>query len=365
MKSKTHIFPLIIAVAALLGALAGCSDKPKDGRKAVSGATVQATLITVENALLPIVATAPGSVVAEQQAQIASRLMGFIREVHVQEGQAVAAGQRLFTVDPADIQGQVNMARAGQAQADAAQADAKNDYERFGTLYKEEAIPKLQWDKIRLQYQVSQQQAAAAHAAYDTASAQMKYATVVAPFAGVVTQKMAHAGDLAAPGRPVLALENQDRMQVQTSVARDVYSQLKLGSEVALQVNGKGGDIVGKVVNLVPAADPVTHSHLVKIDLPRGHGLRSGSFVQVAFPLGAREGIRVPVSAILERAGITGVFVADKEGVVQYRMVRTGAVTGGKVEIQAGLNPGERVVTSSATGLQNGDKVASGGNGNG
>lgn len=365
MKSKTHVFPMIIAVSVAFGALAGCSDKPKEGQKTVSGGTVQATLVTVESAQLPVISTAPGNVVAEQQAQIASRLMGFIREMNVQEGQSVSAGQRLFTVDPADIQGQVNMARAGLAQADAALADAKNDYERFGTLYKEEAIPKLQWDKIRLQYQVSQQQAAAAHAAYDTASAQMKYATVVAPFAGVVTQKMAHAGDLAAPGRPVLALENPDRMQVQTSVSRDVYAQLKPGSEVMLQLDGKGGDIAGKVVNMVPAADPVTHGHLVKIELPQGHGLRSGSFVQVAFPLGVRQGIRVPASAILERAGITGVFVADAQGVVQYRMVRTGAATGGKVEIQAGLNPGERVVTSSATGLQNGDKVVSGGNGNG
>ncbi len=365
MKLKTLVFPLMIAVSVVLGVLAGCSDKPKEGQKAVSGATVQATLVTVESTLLPIVSTTPGSVIAEQQAQIASRLMGFIREMNVQEGQTVVAGQRLFTVDPTDIQGQVNMARAGQAQADAALADAKNDYERFGALYKEEAIPKLQWDKIRLQYQVSQQQAAAAHAAHDTASAQMKYATVLAPFAGVVTQKMAHAGDLAAPGRPVLALENTERLQVQTSVPPDVFSQLKPGSAVSIQVSGKGGDVVGKVVNLVPAADPVTHSHLVKIDLPQGHGLRSGSFVQVAFPLGTRAGIRIPASAILERAGITGVFVADAQGVVQYRMVRTGTATSGKVEIQAGLNPGERVVTSSTTELQNGDKVVSGGKVNG
>ena len=361
MNPSIRILPAAIAVSL---ALAGCGEKAGDKHAAIPGATVQASIVTVEKTVLPIVSTSPGSVIAEQQAQIASRLMGFIRELNVQEGQSVTAGQRLFTVDPTDIQGQVNMARAGLAQAEAAQADAKNDYERFGTLYKEEAIPKLQWDKIRLQYQVSQQQAASAHAAFDTASSQMKYATVVAPFSGVVTQKMAHVGDLASPGKPVLVLENPARLQVQTNVARDVYSLLKVGSNVVIQADGQGGDIAGKVANLVPAADPVTHSYLVKIDLPQGHGLRSGSFVQVAFPLGAREGIRVPGSAVLERAGITGVFVVDAQGVAQYRMVRTGTATGGKVEIQAGLNPGERVVTSSSTGLQNGDKVVNRGNGN-
>lgn len=365
MNSKSPILPAVIAASLVLALLAGCGEKPEDKQAAVPGASIKADVVTVQKAVLPIVATSPASVVAGQQAQIASRLMGFIREMNVEEGQAVVAGQRLFTVDPTDIQGQMNMARAGLAQSEAALADAKIDYERFGALYKEEAIAKMQWDKIRLQYQVSQQQAAAARAAFDTAAAQMKYATVQAPFAGVITQKMANAGDLAAPGRPVLVLENPASLQVRTGVTREVFSQLKLGDAVSIQVEGQASDLAGKVAHLVPAADPVTHSYLVKINLPVGHGLRSGNFVRAAFPLGSREGIRVPASALLQRAGISGVFVVDAQGIARYRMVRVGAATGGNVEIQAGLNPGERVVTSATTNMQSGDKVVSQGNGNG
>ena len=356
---------LAAAVLALSAGLSGCSDKAKEPTVLPAGASVQATAITVEKASLPIVATSPGNVIAQQQAMISSRLMGFLREINVQEGQHVAAGQKLFAVDPTDIQGQMAMARAGLSQAEAALADANNDFERFGTLYKEEAIPKMQWDKIRLQHQMTQQQVSMARAGFNTAAAQMKYATVTAPFAGIITQKMANAGAMAAPGQPVLMLENTDRLQVQTSVARDIFTQLKVGTVVAILAEGQGSDIVGKVANLVPAADPVTHSYLVKIDLPAGNSLRSGSFVQVAFALGEREGVRVPVSAILTRAGITGVFVVDAQGVAKYRMVRTGATTGGNIEILAGLNPGERVVTSSVSALQNGDKVVNQGNGNG
>lgn len=356
---------LAVAVLALSAGVSGCNNSAQEPVAAQSSAPVKATLSTVEKEVLPVITTAPGHVFAQQQAQMASRLMGFLREIYVVEGQHVSAGQRLFAVDPTDIQGQMNMAHAGLSQAEAALVDAKNDYERFGALYKEEAIPKMQWDKIRLQYQMTQQQVAAARAGFDTASAQMKYATVVAPFAGVVTQKLANAGAMAAPGNPVLVLENTDKLQVQTGVARDIFSQLKIGTQVAIQADGQSADIVGKVANLVPVADPVTHSHLVKIDLPPGHSLRSGSFVQVAFALGKREGIRVPISAILTRAGITGVFVVDAQGVAKYRMVRSGASSAGKIEILAGLNPGERVVTSSVTALQNGDKVVHQGNGNG
>ena len=348
------------AVLVLLGAISmigGCGDHAKDQLTLPAGATVQATVISVEKVTLPMVATAPGNVIAEQQAMIASRLMGFLREIYVEEGQRVSAGQKLFAVDPTDIQGQMAMAKAGLTQAEAALADAKNDYERFGALYKDEAIPKMQWDKIRLQYQMTEQQVGMARAGYETAAAQMRYATVTAPFAGVITQKMANAGAMAAPGHPVLMLENTDKLQVQTSVAPDVFAQLKLGTEVALSAEGQAADIIGKVANLVPSADPMTHSHLVKIDLPANSGLRSGSFVQVAFKLGQRDGVRLPESAVQNRAGITGVFVVDAEGQAKYRMVRTGTASAGQVEILAGLNPGEKVVSTSATALQNGDKV--------
>ncbi len=345
------------AVLVLLGALGGCGEKAQDQIAVPAGATVQATVISVQKATLPMVATAPGNVIAEQQAMIASRLMGFLREIYVEEGQHVAAGQKLFSVDPTDIQGQMAMAKAGLTQAEAALADAKNDYERFGALYKDEAIPKMQWDKIRLQYQMTEQQVGMARAGYDTAASQMRYATVTAPFAGVITQKMANAGAMAAPGQPVLVLENTDKLQVQTSVSNDVFSQLKLGTEVGLSAEGQTGDIVGKVANLVPSADPMTHSHLVKIDLPKNSGLRSGSFVQVAFKLGERQGVRVPETAVQNRAGITGLFVVDAQGIAKYRMVRTGTVEAGQVEILAGLNPGEKVVSTSTAALQNGDKV--------
>jgi RND family efflux transporter MFP subunit len=314
-------------------------------------------VLKLELSKLPVLATAPGNVVAEQQAMIASRLMGFLRQIYVEEGQRVVAGQKLFAVDPTDIQGQMAMAKAGLTQAEAALRDAKNDYERFGALYKEEAIPKMQWDKIRLQQQMSEQQVGMARAAYDTAASQMRYATVTAPFAGVITQKMANAGAMAAPGYPVLMLEATDKLQVQTQVASDVYAQLKLGTLVRISAEGQGAPIQGKVANLVPSADPITHSHLVKIDLPKDTALRSGSFVQVAFTLGEREGIHLPETALQSRAGITGVFVVDGQGIANYRMIRTGSAEGGQVEILAGLNPGEQVVLTSVTALQNGDKV--------
>ncbi|WP_223246730.1 efflux RND transporter periplasmic adaptor subunit [Sulfuriferula thiophila] len=355
--------PIVIAVAATL-LLAGCGEKSAEHTATASANTVKADITIVNPASMAIIATSPGNVVAEQQAQIASRLMGFIREINVDVGQKVVAGQRLFSVDPTDIQGQVSQASAGLAQAQAALADAKNDYDRFGALYKEEAIPKAQWDKIRLQYQIAQQQTAAARAGLGTANSQMRYATLTAPFAGVITQKMANVGDLAAPGRPVLAMENPNKLQVQTQVSAEVYAHLQPGSQASLTTDGQAATLIGKVAQLVPAADPMSRTYLVKIDLPASHTLKSGMFVQVGFAVGERSGLRVPASAVLDRAGITGVFVVDQQGIAHYRMVRVGDTSNGMVAIQSGLTAGERVVSSATDKLQSGDKIITTGAGN-
>lgn len=359
MANPLFLRVTLLALAASLISGCGTHESP-EGQAAAPGRTVAAEVQTVQPAPLSLRVEAPGLVVSEDQVQVASRLMGYIREIKVEEGQSVKAGQLLFVVDPSDIQGQMNQARAGLAQAEAALADAKLDYERFGALYKDEAIPKMQWDKVRLQYQVAQQQVVAARAGLGLASSQMRYASVVAPINGVVTQKMANAGDLAAPGRPVLVIEGLKKLQVRTQVSSDVYARIKTGEKVGIVQDGDAAQapVEGVIAQVVPAADPASHSHLVKIDLPAGSGLSSGNFVRVGFAVGERAGIRVPVAALAERAGITGVFVVDAQGIARYRMVRTGAAGDGMVEIQSGLNAGDKVVISQVAQLENGDKVS-------
>jgi RND family efflux transporter MFP subunit len=354
------LFPLA-ALGLLVSLSCGCGEKQSSRERASQvGRTLAADRYTVQNAAMALRLEVPGTVASVDQVQVASRLMGYIREIKVQEGQAVKAGQLLFVVDPTDIQGQVSQARASLAQAQASLADAQSDYDRFGALYKEEAIPKAQWDKVRLQHQIAQQQVAAAKAGLGTASSQMRYASVTAPISGVVTQKMANAGDLAAPGRPVVVIEGLKRLQVRSSVSDDIFRQIKPGDKVSIRPDAKNGELLGVIAQVVPAADPVSHTYLVKIDLPRTSGLESGSFVRVGFDIGNREGIQIPASAVVERAGITGVFVIDKSGIARYRMVRIGAANNGRVDVQAGLNPGETVAVSQADQLENGDRVSGG-----
>jgi RND family efflux transporter MFP subunit len=350
--TRTALLPTL--TLALLGC-GGHQEPAADERRA---ATVPARTERITASTQTAVHASPAVVVAAERVEVASRLMGYIRDIAVSEGQAVSRGQRLFSVDPLDVEGQVAQARLAVTQAEAAHADAKADHERFANLFKEEAVSRQQHDKAKLQYDLAAARLEQARAALTTAGGQLRYASVTAPMAGVITKKLAHAGDLAAPGRPVLVLENPARLQVETQVPEAVLRNLKPGITVPVEVDGAAAPVDGRVAQISPAADPTSHTFLVKLDI-HAAGLRSGTFARVLFPSGQRELLLVPRAAVVNRAGIEGVFVVDDQGSAHFRMVRSGGVHDGRVEIQSGLRPGEQIAVDGTERLESGDRVAS------
>ena len=345
---------LSISLAASL--LAGCGGHDEAAGKQAAARIMRAQVGSASLVRAPAYHPTPATLVAENQVQVASRLMGYIRSINVVEGQTVGVGQKLFSVDPVDVQGQVEQTRAGVKQAEDALADARVEYKRFEALFKEDAVTRQQFEKMKLQHDIAQSRLAQARAGYDTAAGQLRYATVTSPIAGVVTRKLANAGDLATPGQPVLVVENPGKLQVETQVPESVLRALKPGSPVLVEVDGQAKPLTARVARISPAADPVSRTFLVKLDVS-GPGLKSGLFARALFPQGERETLMVPATALVNRAGIDGVFVVGQDGIAQFRMVRMGETRDGQAEILSGLTAGERVVTGGTEKLESGDRV--------
>ncbi|MEY2341168.1 efflux RND transporter periplasmic adaptor subunit [Acidithiobacillus sp. IBUN Pt1247-S3] len=347
---------LLIAGMVLSLGLAGCGQKPP--HTAAAEKSVQAQTLTLAAGKGQGYETVPGTVMASQQIQLGSRLSGYLLGLQVHVGQQVRAGQLLFQVDPADVDNQVAQAQAGLAQAEANFADAQSNYDRFHKLYDAQAIPQKQWDQVRSQYQMAKAQVAAARAGTGSAAAQLRYARVTAPFSGVITEKYMQNGDLVAPGHPVLSLANPQQLEIDCSVGSAAFATLRVGQQLSVINDGK--TLAATVRDLVPVADPITHSHLVKLVLPAESNVQAGAFVQVEIPLvGVTTTLRIPREALLNRAGIPGVFVVNQKGVAEYRMVRPGQIVGEQMEILAGLSAGERIVVSNTEAVDNGDKIES------
>ncbi len=315
-------------------------------------------ILNVQPSVVNLTEVLPGSVVPDQQAKIASRLMGYIRNLNVKAGEAVKEGDLLFAIDPTDINSQIRQAQSAVAQAKAALADAKSDFDRFGKLFKEQSVSHQQFDKVKLQYQVAQENLSAAEAGLEQAKGQMRYADVKAPFDGVIVQKMAVTGDLAAPGNPVLVLENRNLMSVQVEVSGDLYRQLKIGHEAQVVFEGKEQSVTALVSTLVAAANPITRTHTVKLSMPANHiNVTSGTFARIVFVRGQRNTLLIPKEAVVTRGGIVGAFVVGKDQLARFRMLRLGSSYDNQVEVQSGLEAGENLLIDSKLPALNGDHI--------
>ena len=115
--------------------------------------------------------------------------------------------------------------------------------------------------------------------------------------------------------------------------------------------------MLGGIAEIVPAADTDTRTFLIKVDLPRECNCRSGQYGTAAFPMGEEKRLTVPRQAIIEHGGLEGVYIVNKEGKSEYRLVKTGKTVGERVEILAGLADGDRVATSQIERLQDGARV--------
>nr|MDA3970330.1 efflux RND transporter periplasmic adaptor subunit [Desulfobulbaceae bacterium] len=305
-------------------------------------------------------ATFPGVVIAANEIQVASRMMGYVRKLPVHEGQKVKKGELLLSLDPSEVRGGIDQAKAALLKAESVLAEAKSNHERFQALYEQKAVPEQQFQQVEMGYQVAKGNYAAATAALQQAHSQLTYVEVRAPFTGTIVAKFIDIGQLAAPGRPLLTLQSSGLLQVQVQVNQQAFVQLQVGQSIPVTLDRSNFElrtVTAMVARLVDAADPMTHTHTVKLSLPEDSGANSGDYARVSIKVGLQQGIVVPRSAVQRRAGIDGVFVVDAAGRAAFRMVRLGEQNDSGVVILAGLVADDQVIIRAEGKLSNGVKV--------
>lgn len=346
----------LLAIASVLSACGG-HDEHTATAPTEPELKTHAELFQVHDQSLPVFALFPGSVITSDQISISSRVMGYVRSVDVHEGQSVKSGATLLTIDSTDVTGAISQARAEVNKATAALSDAKNNYDRYASLYKENAVPKQMYEQMQTAYKVAQSNYAAAQAGLKQAESQLTYVKITAPFSGTITSRMVDPGQMATPGFPLLTLQGSGQKQVEVQLNSQAFATLKLGEPVTVRYTdfqGEQHQFQGPVERMVDATDPVTHTHTVKIGVPENVNVRSGNYVVVEIAVAHETGMLVPLAAIHDRGGIRGVFVLDDQNKAWFRMVRLGHMVDDEQVVLSGLVPGERLVTQSDDRLQNG-----------
>jgi membrane fusion protein, multidrug efflux system len=333
--------PVLMLLALALGGLTACSRSTPAGP-----ATDSTPPLPVRTAVLAlesqsILVEAPATVRPVQRAAIAARLAGTIATLPLGLGQKVAAGEVLLTLNAPDAE-----ARVRQAQAQL--AEARRTAQRAQTLVTQgaSAPDTLQDATDRLHY---------AEAALTEAEAQFAYATVRAPFAGVVTEKFALPGDLATPGLPLLTLESTEDLRAEGPVPESAATALQIGAPLTVLLGDGQAPVVGRIEEFSVAADAVSRSVLVKVSLPAGRA-RSGQFARLQISAGHTSTLLVPAAAVSLHGQIERVFVVDQNR-AGLRLVKTGRPVADRVEILSGLHPGEVIILAPPAALRDGQPV--------
>lgn len=345
-----------------------------------------------------------GTIRPVEQATLSTRVMGRITQLSLEAGDRFQKGDVLARIDVMDMSAQTSQAEAGvaQAQAEVARSQATlNQLEsqrleaqaalrlaqinqtRMAQLQAEGAVSQSRLDEAnttldeakarvaqseagirQAQAAIAQSRAAInrAESSVTSASASESYGTVIAPFDGVVVQKLAYEGEMAAPGTALLKVENPERLQLEISVPEENLRFVQVGQPVQVRIDAVNQTLNARIEQIVPTADPNSRSFLVKIPLNNSGRLISGMFGRIALPLGEKqETILIPANALIQRGQLQGVFVVnrnDTQSTAVLRWVKTGQQHNGQVEIVSGLMTGDRIITSNIEQLSDGQPIA-------
>lgn len=330
-----------LALLLALATLAGCSRHATETAAAPALPVARVSLAKVTASTMPVLTEITGTVRPAQRALLAAKVMGSIAELPVTLGQSVSAGDVVLRISATEISARVTQARS---QLNAARRDLERERELLAKGASTAEMVRGLEDRFT-----------GAEAMVREAETMLGYTELRAPFSGRVARKFVNAGDLAAPGQPLLEIEGSGDLQVETGIPDSLAGNVKVGDE--LQVQGEAGAAFrARIVELSSTADPFARTVAAKLSVAPDAPVRSGQFVRVQVPAGETPMLLVPSTAVTTAGQLERVFVAAN-GRAELRLVKTGSPSDGMVEILSGLAAGESVIVRPPAGLREGQPL--------
>jgi RND family efflux transporter MFP subunit len=340
MKSSLAIILASPALAAGI-LLTGCHAK-KEIPTAAKLPVVQVRTQAVAQKTYLASEDVVGTVRAKTRATIEAKISGRIDSMLVTPGQLVKAGDLMVTLDVREIQAKLDQVKAMRDQAE-------QDLKRYEVLLQQKAATQQEYDAIQARYRV-------ASGSVTETETLLSYTKILAPFAGVVSRKLADVGDLAVPGKALVDLEDPASLRLEADIPEGLMNQVRLGAKMSARVEPLKQAIEGTVSEIAPIADPNSRTFRIKLDLPPNPNLRPGQFGRVVVPIQEVTSIRIPKAALVVRGQMEIVFVVTQQ-TAQMRLVKTGKQFDQEIEVVSGLNPDETLVVEGTAQLLDGQSV--------
>jgi membrane fusion protein, multidrug efflux system len=294
-----------------------------------------------------------GQVEAVRQAVLMAQTSGRVLTLQVKAGDKVSSGQTLIQLDDREANQQHLAAQSNTRSIEAQLVQAEANLTRTQKLVAQKFMSPATLDGAEAQVKALRAQREAAQANTQAAGVGRSYSHIAAPFSGIVASTHVVMGDMAAPGKPLLTVYEPGALRVTAHIPERMAAQLK---DQVLNVElSTGQRIEISQWQLLPAADPNTHTRELRLPVS-ATGLLPGQFARVALPNVQNiqnNTLNIPVSAIVKRGEVIGVYVRDKDGSPRLRQIRiaqalhtlNSQAVDQKVEVLSGLKAGEHIAS--------------------
>jgi HlyD family secretion protein len=330
--------------------------------------------------------TVVGNLIGEATVSVAPRAAGRLETITVKMGDRVSRGQRIATIEDYEIREQVKQAEAAQEvslatirQREADLRRAETNVDRSRSLFQRQLLPRQTLDDNEATYQSAVAQVDLARAQNNQSKARLDElrinlanTIISSPVNGFIAKRAVDPGASVSQNVPVVDVVDITRVRLVANVVEKDLRQLASGDTATVEVDAYPGEkFTGRIARLAPVLDPATRTAPIEIEIPNpDFRLKPGMYARVGIVTDTKKDALVaPSEAVIDLGGRRGVFLPQNNLAI-FRPVQVGNEQSDVVEILAGINEGEMVITTGAAALRDGDRIllpggARGGDGNG
>lgn len=286
-----------------------------------------------------------GVVEAVNEATIAAQVSDRITAINYDVNDYVPKGAVVAQFRDRQARAQLDQANAALQEARARLDEAEKEFVRITNIFEKKLVAKAALDKAVAERKAAQARLAQAQAGVAGAEEQLERTLIRAPYSGIVTKRHVEVGETPQLGAPIMTGLSLDRLRVSTQIPQTLIGLLQGECCAATILKPNGETVQVEKITVFPKADPLSHGFPVRLDLVAGqHGLYPGMYVKVTVQTGEKPRLLVPAQAVVRRSEVVGLYIIGDDGGVHFRHVRLGReLADGRLEVQAGLQPGERV----------------------
>src|SRR3954466_1063993 len=332
-------------------------------------------LATAHKASIQEQVTVVGNLIGEATVSVVPRTAGRLQTITVKLGDRVAKGQRIAQLEDFDIQEQVKQAVAAEEvsaatirQRDADLKRAETNLDRSKNLFERQLLPRQTLDDNEATYQSAVAQLDLARAQNSQSKARLEElkitlsnTIITSPVNGFVSKRAVDPGAFVSQNAPIVEVVDVSTVRLVANIVEKDLRTLKPGDSAKVEVDAFPGEtFAGRIARISPILDPATRTAPIEVEIPNGTArLRPGMYARVGITVNSKkEALVVPINAMVDLGGRRGVFTPLSDNTAAFRVLQVGLETSDAVEVISGLQEGDRVITTGAASLRDGDRIA-------